>query len=192
MAKFKKGARGAFGGPDEFSKNQRLNIALRTQEKLGFEDRYAAKWNDTEIVMPNDVTTAPEAQVNRGEMRSAPTSNPSKPRALVIAYAPEDNRLIVVFRDGTWWQYNNVPTQIWLGLKNSPSTGKYLRSSGLDSWGDMGPADIDDMPASIKEQISYTSQIASSIQMTDAVRNSVNDKIERADENSRSNIRGEA
>lgn len=179
-------------GPSEDARNRQLNLSIRAQEKLGFEDRFASKWKDTEIVVPNDVSMSPEAQVNRGEMRSAPTSNPSRPRALVIAYAPEVNRLIVVFRDGTWWQYNNVPTNVWLGLKNSPSTGKYLRSSGLDSWGDMGPADVDEMPASIKEQISYTSQIASSLQMTDAVRNSVNDKIERADENSRSNIRGEA
>jgi hypothetical protein len=158
-------------GPSEDAKNRQLNLTLRTQEKLGFEDRFAAKWKDTEVVLPNDVSSPPEAQVNRGEMRSAPTSNPTRPRALVIAYAPEANRLIVVFRDGTWWQYNDVPTNMWLGLKNSPSTGKYLKSSGLDSWKDMGPADIDEMPASIKEQISYTSQIASSIQKTETVQN---------------------
>jgi len=165
MAKSRRGPRGVIGGPDQFSQNQKLNVILRTQEKLGYEERFATKWKDAEVVVPNDVSSPPpEPQVNRGEMRAAPTSNPARPRAYVIAYAPEINRLIVVFRDGTWWQYNNVGTSMWLGLKNSPSTGKYLRSSGLDSWSDMGPADLNDMPESIKEQISYTAQIAGSLQ----------------------------
>lgn len=177
-------------GPDEFSKNVKLNVALRAQEKLGFEDRYASKWKNTEVVIPNDVSKSPEPQVNRGEMRTAPTTNPSRPRATVIAYAPEENRLIVVFRDGTWWQYDEVPTTVWLGLKNSPSTGKYLRSSGLDQWPYMGPADVDAIPSSIKEQISYSAQIAGSIQAGDAIRNAMNDRIEATDENSRTDLRG--
>ena len=177
-------------GPDEFSQNVKLNIALRAQEKLGFEDRFASRWREAEVVIPNDVTTAPEPQVNRGEMRTAPTINPSRPRAYVIAYAPESNRLVVVFRDGTWWQYDEVPTSVWLGLKNSPSTGRYLKSSGLDSWPYMGPADIDDMPESIKEQISYSAQIASSIQAGDAIRNAMNDRIEQSDDNTGSDLRG--
>lgn len=155
-------------GPTDDSANKKLNLILRAQEKLGYEDRFAAKWKDTEVVIPNDVSKAPEPQVNRGEMRSAPTINPGRPRALVVAYAPEANKLIVVFRDGTWWEYNNVPTNMWLGLKNSPSTGRYLRSSGLDGWSDMGPASVADMPESLKEQISYTAQIASSIQNSPA------------------------
>ncbi len=161
-------------GPDEFAKNRQLNLQLRTQERLGFENRYAAQWKDAEVVIPQDVVDLSkppaEPQVNRGEMRTAPTSNSARPRAHVIMYAPEINRLIVVFRDGTWWQYNNVSTSMWLGLKNSPSTGKYLKVSGLDSWSDMGPADLNDMPESIKEQISYTAQIASSLQKGSVVR----------------------
>ena len=177
-------------GPDDSSQNIKLNLALRAQEKLGFEERYASKWREAEVVIPNDVSTTPEPQVNRGEMRTAPTSNPSRPRAHVIAYAPEVNRLIVVFRDGTWWQYDEVPTSTWLGLKNSASTGGYLRASGLDAWPYMGPADIDEIPESIKEQISYSAQIASSIQAGDAVRNAMNDRIEKSDDISRDDLRG--
>jgi len=155
-------------GPDEFAKNKQLNLQIRTQERLGFESRFANKWKDAEVVVPQDVVDLAkppaEPQVNRGEMRTAPTSNPSRPRAHVISYAPELNRLIVVFRDGTWWQYNNVSTSMWLGLKNSPSTGKYLKTSGLDAWSDMGPADLNDIPESIKEQISYNAHIAGSLQ----------------------------
>ena len=169
MAKYK--GRALKYGPSDDVKNKQLNLVLRAQEKLGYEDRFAAKWKDTEVVIPNDVSKAPEPQVNRGEMRSAPTTNPGRPRAHVIAYAPEANKLIVVFRDGTWWEYNNVPTNMWLGLKNSPSTGGYLRASGLDGWSDMGPANVADMPESLKEQISYTAQIASSIQNSPTFRN---------------------
>lgn len=171
-------------GASEDARNKQLNLVLRAQEKLGYEVRYAG-WRDTEVVVPRDVRP-PEPQVNRGEMRSAPTINPSRPRANVIAYAPDENRLVVVFRDGTWWQYNNVPTNIWLGLKNSPSTGRYLKSSGLDAWPDMGPADLDAMPSSIKEQISYTAQIAGSIQAGNYAKTTVNE----VNEDSGSDLRG--
>jgi hypothetical protein len=53
---------------------------------------------------------------------------------------------------------------MWIGLKNSGSTGKYLRTSGLDTWPDMGPANMDALSAGTKEQISSTAESASRIQ----------------------------
>jgi hypothetical protein len=97
------------------------------------------------------------------ETQGAPTTNQERPRAWTIAYRPTDNQLAVVFRDNTWWCYNNVPTSLWEGLKASSSTGKYLRSSGLDQWPDMGPCNMEDFSSGAKERISQTAQISSKL-----------------------------
>lgn len=110
------------------------------------------------VNLPNDVK-------NVGvEVFNAPTINPSRPRAYTIAYNPTTNTLIVIFRHDVWWQYNNVPVSMWEALKSSPSTGKYLKASGLDNWGDMGPANIDALSESTKARLSYTAGMASRIQ----------------------------
>jgi hypothetical protein len=53
---------------------------------------------------------------------------------------------------------------MWEALKSSPSTGKYLKASGLDNWGDMGPANIDALSESTKARLSYTAGMASRMQ----------------------------
>ena len=114
-----------------------------------------------DVAIPKDVENVGT------EMTTAPTINPKRPRALTIGYNPNTNTLIVVFRDNTWWQYNNVPVDMWIGLRNSASTGKYLREEGLDTWPDMGPANMDDLSESVKAQISDSAQSASDIQNSD-------------------------
>jgi hypothetical protein len=108
------------------------------------------------------LVSVPKELKNAGaEVRNAPTTNQERPRAWTIGYHPTDNKLVVVFRDNTWWCYNNVPTRMWEGLKASGSTGKYLRSSGLDQWPDMGPCNMDEFSSGAKERISQTAQIGS-------------------------------
>ena len=108
------------------------------------------------------LVSVPKELRNAGaEVRNAPTTNQQRPRAWTIAYHPTENKLVVVFRDNTWWQYNNVPPRMWEGLKASGSTGKYLRTSGLDQWPDMGPADMNEFSSGAKERISQTAQIGS-------------------------------
>ena len=114
-------------------------------------------FSEFEVQIPNDVQT---------EMVTAPTTNPKRPRALTIGYNPNERKLIVVFRDNTWWEYRNVPVETWLGLKSAKSTGAYLASSGLDSWGDMGPVNQDALSESTKVRFSQLSLIASKIQGT--------------------------
>jgi hypothetical protein len=110
------------------------------------------------------LVSIPKELKNAGaEVKNAPTTNQERPRAWTIAYHPEDRKLVVVFRDNTWWQYNNVPVQMWEGLKASGSTGKYLRSSGLDQWPDMGPADVNEFSSGAKEKISQTALISSKL-----------------------------
>lgn len=111
-----------------------------------------------EVTIPNDVKDAGL------EVQSAPTINPRRPRAYTIAYNFNTNTLVVIFRKNVWWQYNQVPVSMWLGLKKSPSTGRYLRDAGLDTWGDMGPANLDALSAGTKERLSYSAEVAGRMQ----------------------------
>lgn len=81
------------------------------------------------------------------------STNPSKPRTLKAGYDYANQTLVVVFRDGTWWEYRNVPVNMWDNFKSSESKGKYLRESGLDNWDAMGPANINEMPKHRREAL---------------------------------------
>ena len=118
-----------------------------------------AKTNDFTSVIPRDVK---EAGVR---METAPTGNPERPRAKTLGYNPNTNTLYVVFRDNTWWEYRNVPVSLWVGIQNSSSTGKYLRKSGLDTWSDMGPADLSTMSEEAKTRMADNAAKADRIQL---------------------------
>jgi hypothetical protein len=118
-----------------------------------------AKTNDFTSVIPRDVK---EAGVR---METAPTSNPERPRAKTLGYNPNTNTLYIVFRDNTWWEYRNVPVSMWVGIQNSSSTGRYLRKSGLDQWGDMGPADLSTMSEEAKTRMADNAAKADRIQL---------------------------
>jgi hypothetical protein len=106
-----------------------LNIGLAVAEELGIP----SKW---EIQDSPEISDAP---------RTAPTTNPSRPRALKIAYSKSAQKLVIRFRDNTWWEYRDIPVDMWNDLKASDSTGKYLAASGLDKHDSMGPFNPDDM-----------------------------------------------
>ena len=110
--------------------NYKLNIALRAAEKV---------YDDWEVQDTKETTPTYQNM-------TAPTTNPSKPRAKSIAYSKQAHKLVVKFRDGTWWEYNDVPIEVWNDLKSSDSTGRYLSASGLDQHDDMGPFNPDEMP----------------------------------------------
>ena len=79
-------------------------------------------------------------------MSTTTSSNPARPRTLKAGYDYAENKLIVVFRDGTWWEYRDVPEEVWAEFKAASSKGRYLKQSGLDMWPNMGPADVSNMP----------------------------------------------
>lgn len=93
--------------------------------------------------------------VDTGGPAMLPTtsSNPTRPRTLKAGYDYEHQTLVVVFRDGTWWEYRNVPVTLWEGFKSAESKGRYLRESGLDQWDSMGPANVDNMPKHRREAL---------------------------------------
>jgi len=158
--------------------NRVLNLSMRSQEKIDalgsadLEGKFA--WDDATILAnaesdnaPNFDITIPTDVLNAAvEMDTAPTTNPKRPRAWTVGYNPANRTLLVIFRDNTWWQYDDVPADLWIALKSSNSTGKFLRESGLDQWPSMGPANMDSLSAATKEQFSYTATIASNIQNT--------------------------
>jgi hypothetical protein len=89
---------------------------------------------------------------------TAHTSDSERPRALAIGYFPKLYKLVIVFRDNTWWQYDDVPVDHWRYLKGASSTGDALNAIGLNSWHSMGPADQTTMsPESIARLASLVS-----------------------------------
>ena len=100
--------------------------------------------------------TDPEYEVvdARGPaMRQTSSSNPKRPRTLKAGYDYRTNTMTVVFRDGTWWDYNNVPEETWYAFVMAPSKGKFLKEAGLDWWQDMGPSNIERMPVSRRQRL---------------------------------------
>jgi len=144
-----------------------VTFGRQVERRTARNESFVDSWD---ITIPKDVEKYTESELDSvgSELITAPTTNSKRPRALTIGYNPSTRALIVVFRDNTWWQYNDVPAHIWIGLKSSASTGEFLRVEGLDTWPDMGPADLDAMSAGVKAQISESSQLASKIQKSTA------------------------
>jgi hypothetical protein len=123
----------------ETTSKQWLNI-LQNEENpdSDFKDE-DFEIDDPSVSMPNMLPTT--------------STNPEKPRTVKAGFDYKTFKMIVVFRDGTWWQYNGVPVQMWENFKTAESKGKYLASSGLDSWPDMGEADMASLSKAQKTQI---------------------------------------
>jgi hypothetical protein len=94
-------------------------------------------------------------------LRTTTSSNPKKPRTLKAGYDYKTETLTVVFRDGTWWNYYDVPPYIWEGFVLAPSKGPYLESSGLNKWPKMGVADPAGMPRDQRVQLNDVKTFAS-------------------------------
>jgi hypothetical protein len=112
------------------------NLQQASREKYGLK---------TDWEVANPVETERETTPAFQNM-IAPTTNPKRPRALKLAYSRDAKKLVVKFRDGTWWEYNDIDVVFWNDLKASNSTGKYLAASGLDNHDDMGPFNPGEMP----------------------------------------------
>lgn len=78
------------------------------------------------------------------QLTVVPTSstNPDRPRTIAAGYDKGRKVMTVVFRDGTWWNYYGVNLALWNNFKKAYSKGWYLRNTGLDTWPNMGPADV--------------------------------------------------
>jgi hypothetical protein len=120
------------------------------------------KWGNwlDELIGEGNEKNDRDFEVSLPRMEATTSSNPSKPRTLQAGYDYKTKTMTVVFRDGTWWEYKEVPVDMWSGFKVADSKGRYLRSSGLDSWGNMGPANIADMPRHRRVQMNNIKEFA--------------------------------
>lgn len=158
------------------------NTNIPTYDEVMFgrlvEERTARNEGSTDnwdVTIPNDIKDANELEIDSigSDTIVAPTTNPKRPRALTVGYNPNTRTLVVVFRDNTWWQYNDVPVHMWIGLRDSASTGEFLRAEGLDTWPDMGPANMDALSAGVKAQMSESAQTANNIQKVKSTLNNI-------------------
>jgi len=110
--------------------------------------------DDGSDFVPNE-TRAP-ADIS---IRVTATSNPDRPRTLRAGYDPKTGTMTVVFYDGTWWNYYSVPRELWNGFRDARSKGRYLESSGLNQWPDMGEPNKTNMSARMVTALSKTKTI---------------------------------
>lgn len=100
-------------------------------------------------------------------MQATTSSNPSRPRTLSAGYDSDNEVLTVLFRDGSWWEYRGVPEDMWVEFRGAFSKGTYLRESGLDHWGDMGPANVSGMSRYRRTQLNQLTAWANAMYPTE-------------------------
>lgn len=83
------------------------------------------------------------------------TTNPDEPRTLKAGYDDNNYILTVEFRDGTLYNYYDVPPSVWQEFYYSFSKGMYLRDSGLDNWANKGPASEGSEWRQTRRKVSY-------------------------------------
>jgi hypothetical protein len=122
-----------------------------------FQESLQSRNDDIEVEMPTEISNIGSETV------TAPTEKPNRPRALSIGYNPTTKTVYIVFRDNSWWQYEDVSTDVWLGFKNSRSTNSYLPTLEA-SCSSHGPAQLRDISAGTLARFSDTASKANSIQ----------------------------
>lgn len=108
---------------------------------------------------PINLTQIPTSSVNAARPRTVAAGYALEMGSRSLPEAQRTGKLTVMFRDGTLWNYYNVPYGVWLTFSNSLSKGPMLnRATKNTSEGVLlsyphGPADISDIPEEIQEQL---------------------------------------
>ena len=116
---------------------------------MTYQERYDAMMqglledpSNTFEVDPNQDATTPQEFRNGtkwAQITDYPTttSNPNRPRTIGAGYDKRLAILTVQFRDGTLYNYYDVPEDMWLQFKNASSKGKFMQKE-LDAWASKG------------------------------------------------------
>lgn len=88
--------------------------------------------DEMEDTSPADITVVPTS-----------TTNPDRPRTVAAGYDEEDEKLTVIFRDGTFYNYYEVTGGEWAAFKANRSKGAIIAQM-LD-FKPRGPADVSDL-----------------------------------------------
>jgi len=85
------------------------------------------------------------------------TTNVSRPRTVAAAYEPDEEKLTIVFRDGTFYNYYEVTSGEWEKFRNSYSKGPYI-SQFLDGK-PRGVASVGDIPEELLKHSFVSSRL---------------------------------
>jgi hypothetical protein len=119
------------------------------------------RWSDAlDTILNKDEESDTSFEISSPRMETTSSTNPTKPRTLKAGYDYSTGTLTVVFRDGTWWEYRGVSKELWQEFRSAESKGRFMRASGLDQWGDMGPADVGAMPRHRRVQMNEMQEFA--------------------------------
>ena len=115
---------------------------------------------------PGNFVTSPSPNTDFAKLtlKGTSTTNTDKPRTTAAGYDKDTKIMTVVFRDGTWWNYYDVPFDMWEDFEYAESKGRFLKDSGLDNWPDMGAVNMDAMRPSQRNMLNYVANQAADAQ----------------------------
>lgn len=88
------------------------------------------------------------------------SSNFKRPRTVAAGWDPDTHTLTVVFRDGTFWNYYEVPESVWIKFHFAFSKGPFVNTGGdLLSYAN-GPADPSQLNEQMKRELYKASRLA--------------------------------
>ncbi|NBW10072.1 MAG: KTSC domain-containing protein [Caulobacteraceae bacterium] len=137
-----------YGDNDPWANHTPKNSYTPNPDKESKEYKQTKYWLDTLLEDSNEELDNFETDGPSSPMMPTTSTNPSRPRTIKAGYDFSTKTLTVVFRDGTWWEYREVPDFMWYDFMQAESKGKYLKESGLDTWPNAGLADVSKMPKS--------------------------------------------
>ena len=103
-----------------------------------------------------------ESPVTGAALSDIPTSttNYLRPRTIAAGWDPASETLTVVFRDGTFWNYYNVPADVWISFHNRFSKGPMLNRANSNQASDgvllgyqNGPADVSALDPQVRQLV---------------------------------------
>jgi hypothetical protein len=124
-------ATGEFGEYGDIIALMESNSTMQYFDKTGagFDIQNYGQGPEMEDETPAELTVVPTS-----------TINPDRPRTVAAGYDREEQKITVVFRDGTFYNYYQVTPSEWQAFKARVSKGRYIYSY-LDSK-PRGPADV--------------------------------------------------
>lgn len=134
--------------PDVLLKRQAIGIAAFGTAEEFYDPEEKTAGSDQALEFLDDFDESPVFGPGWEEIE-APTTTPEYPRALAAAYHRGAELLVILFRPpghydrkagvftptGTapYILYEDVTIDMWTDLKSTPSTGSWLKSSGVES-----------------------------------------------------------
>jgi hypothetical protein len=101
----------------------------------------------------NNLATIDHEDESPAPITLVPTSstNPDRPRTVAAGYDFAETKLTVIFRDGTYYNYFEVPNLMWQNFKRARSKGRFILKYLDDK--PRGRADVSTVPAFARQAV---------------------------------------